>query len=225
MRVRPFLHLATSAAVVQLAAFAFAQDKPAAPSAKPSAPATKPAGITKPEGKPEGKETPPTGEEAAAMQAAMPGPMNERMMKFAGEWSVETTMEMGEQPPSKSSGTYKISTALGGRFVQETGVGEFMGGPVNSFKMWGYNNGSHKFEAVWAWTMATGFLHMSGESKDDGKSIDWQCWYDNESGAREEFKAKHTFADDDHFTVKLYGGKMPDGSPGPTMTSTYTRKK
>jgi hypothetical protein len=153
-----------------------------------------------------------------------PGAINLRLQKLAGNWQTATKMEMDGQPPMESKGTSTISGAMGGRSLHENGKGDFMGQPATDFKMWCYNTGSKKFEAVWSWTMSTGYLYMSGESKDEGKTIDWKAWYDGDSG-REEFKALTTIASDDQFTVKLYGGKMPDGSPGPTMHITYTRSK
>jgi hypothetical protein len=164
--------------------------------------------------------------EAAALAAMMPGPAHARMARLAGDWSIETSMSMpGGGEPTKSAGTASIAMALDGRFVHETGVGEMMGMPVHSFKQWGYNVGSKKYEGVWSWTLSTGLLQLAGESKDDGKTIEWRAGYDNEFGKREEFNVTMTFADDDHFTVKIHGGKMPDGSPGPVMEAKYSRKK
>lgn len=201
--------LLSAAAAISLVALA--QDKPAA--TRPAAPAAGKAAQT----------PPPEMEEM--MKLMRPGPQHERLLKLAGDWTVETTMEMAGAPAEKSSGTATLKPALDGRFMQETGAGESMGMPASHFKMWGYNNGSKKYEAVWAWTLGTGMLYMNGESKDDGKTIEWKAWFDNESGVREELKATTTHTDADHFSVKLYGGKMPDGSPGPVMTANYTRKK
>ena len=207
-RASNFVLLAGAAAVSFVA---LAQDKPAA--TKPVASAAGKAG----------EAVPPEMEEM--MKAMRPGPQHERLMKLAGDWTVETTMEMPGTPPEKSSGTATLKPALDGRFIHETGAGQSMGMPTQHFKVWGYNNGSKKYEAVWSWTLGTGMLYMNGESKDDGKTIEWKAWYDNESGVREEFKATTTHTDADHFSVKLHGGKMPDGSPGPVMIANYTRKK
>jgi hypothetical protein len=160
-----------------------------------------------------------------AQATMMPGPEHAQLQKLAGDWTVATTMEGAGMPKSESSGSATIKSALGGRFVQEIGSGEMMEQKAEHFKMWGYNNGTKKYEAVWAWTLSTSLLHMLGDSADGGKTIAWNAWYEDKPGHREEFKAKTTMKDDDHFTVEVFGGKMPDGSPGPTMTSTYSRKK
>lgn len=161
----------------------------------------------------------------AAMAAMAPGPVHAKLMALSGDWETRSRLEVAGQEPVDSPGTATLRTALGGRFIHETGQGEMMGMPTEHFKIWGYNAGSKKYEAQWSWTMSTGLLSMVGETRDDGKTIEWKAWFDNEVGVREDFKALTTFIDENHFTVKLFGGKMPDGSPGPTMLIDYTRKK
>lgn len=171
--------------------------------------------------KPEGTVDP----EAAPDAAINPGPVHEKLMKLAGSWETSTSMEMQGIPPSKTAGTVTINASLDGRFLQESGAGEMMGVPTKDFKMWGYNGASKKYEGIWAWTMSTGFLYLKGNSTDNGKTVDWDAWFDNESGEREELKVRTMFVDEDHFTVKLFAGTMPDGSPGPVMVTEYSRRK
>jgi hypothetical protein len=191
--------------------------------AKPPGPAASPALQSTSEPTPAA--TQPAHDLEAALAAMTPGPIHRRLMRLAGEWTVATKLEMPGQPASDTVGKATLAAALGGRFLHETGDGEMMGAPTHHFKQWGYNNGSKKYEAVWSWTMSTGLLSMSGESPDDGKTILWIASYDNEVGVRQEFKCKTTLADDDHFTVVIDGGTMPDGTAGPTMAMTYTRVK
>ena len=66
---------------------------------------------------------------------------------------------------------------------------------------------------------------MTGASEDEGKTIKFTASFENEIGVKETFNITYRMADDDHFSIVLDGGKMPDGSPGPTMETTYTRKK
>lgn len=166
-------------------------------------------------------------EEMKKMMAAMtPGKVHARLASLAGRWAVETTITFpGPQARVETTrGEETVSMMLDGRFVQQVGTGEMMGQPVKNFKMWGYNNGSGRYEGVWAYTMSTGLLHLGGASADDGQTIEWDAWFDNEMGVREEFKVRTTLTDADHFTVEFYGGKMPDGSEGPRMLQRYTRK-
>jgi len=154
----------------------------------------------------------------------MPGTEHAQLAKLAGDWTVSTTMEMGTMK-KESTATSSFKTVLGGRFVHQNETGEMQGQKADSFKVWGYNTDSHKYESVWTWTMNNSLLHLTGDSSDSGKTIEWAVWYQKSPTEREEFKATTEMPDADHFTVKLFGGKMPDGSPGPVMTSTYTRKK
>jgi len=164
------------------------------------------------------------------LASIMPGPEHERLIKLAGEWDVLTTLEGPGAPPTEATGSATFTSAIGGRFLHETGGGEMAGFDTQHFKSIGYNNGSKKYEAVWSWTMSTGFLYLSGASHDEGKSIDWEAWYDNERGERQELSARHLFVDDDHFTVELCGaataaaegGELPQA--GPRMIMNYTRR-
>lgn len=162
---------------------------------------------------------------ADPMAIIKPGPEHARLMKLAGEWAVTTTFEAPGQPKQETSSSSTLTATLGGRFLNEAGKGELMGMPTESFKSIGYNNGSKKYEAIWQWTLSTGLLHLSGASPDGGKTIQWDAWYDDEAGRRADFKVTTVITDDDHFSQRIDGGKLPDGSPGPVMTSVYTRRK
>lgn len=192
----------------------------------PPAPTTQPA-----QSRPDpAKGAAPVGDEqsARAMDAATPGAAHKRLAKLSGDWEIVTRIVppgATEEDGMETKGRCNMRIELDGRFVHETGVGEMMGVPTRDFKLWGFNNGSGKYEGVWTWTFSTGLLYVNGESKDDGKTIEWLAHYDDQDGKRQEFRILTTFKDDDHFSQKIYGGKMPDGSPGPTMYVSYSRKK
>jgi len=153
-------------------------------------------------------------------------PEHKQFEKLVGNWTISTKTEMKGVPPSENPGIATLKLALGGRFVQETGGDKMDNDKTEQFKMWGYNAGTKKYEGIWSWTHSTGFLYLSGEAADSGKTIDWKAWFDDDhTGKHTEFKVKMTITDDDHFTVVIISGTRPDGSDGPTITSTYTRKK
>lgn len=196
---------------------AFAQEK-SAPEPKAQ---EKPAATPKP---PEGAgEMSP--EMQAAMAAMMPGPAHQKLAKLAGDWTVKAKLTMAGQPPEETEATSRIMVVLEGRFLHEDYSGTMMGMPFRSTHVLGFNNGSKKYEGMWAYSMGTGLMILSGTSPDDGKTIKCDASFDNEVGVRETMTVTYAIADDDHFTVSLGGGKMPDGSPGPTMEMAYTRKK
>ncbi len=168
----------------------------------------------------------PSAEEMAdAMTATMPGKVHEQLAKLEGKWKVTMSIVMEGMEPQKSEGNAELKMILGGRFVQETGDASMMGFPVEHSRLWGYNNGTKKYQAVWIYTMSTGFLQLEGSSDDDGKTVQWKGHFDNEVGVREDITAITMFVDDDHFEIELSAEKMPDGSSGPKMKSVYTRDK
>ena len=165
--------------------------------------------------------------------AAKPGPAHARLAKRAGEWTMQGKLTMNGNPPppemgpAESTGTATIKVVLDGRFIQEEGTGSMMGQPYKGMRLTGYNSGSQKYEAVWTYTMSTGMMMMTGESKDSGKTIEWSASFDNEMGMKETGKITTTEIDDDHFTVTMKFSEP--GLDGKTMEmameTKYTRKK
>lgn len=213
-------------------AASFAQEKkkdqptpPAKPDDKPKA--DKPGDKPKGEGKPGDPHGGMSAEEMAEMMKMMlPGPAHQKLAKYVGDWNVKSTMTHGPGAPSEATeGTSKIDMVLDGRFFHEEKAGTMMDMPMKSAHLLGYNNGSKKYEGVWMYTMGTGMMMLSGESKDGGKTVVCTATFDNEMGIKESMAITYTFTDDDHFSWKLDAGKMPDGSPGPVMEAHYTRKK
>ncbi len=65
---------------------------------------------------------------------------------------------------------------------------------------------------------------MTGTSKDDGKTIEWIATYMNNQHGKETLYVTTRRLDDDHFVVELVA-KTPNGEKGPTLETTYTRRK
>jgi hypothetical protein len=189
-----------------------AQDKPPTPPKADDKPAMPGEGEMSPEMK-------------AAMEAMQPGPAHAKLAKLAGEWTTSAKLAMAGAPGEETAGTSKITVVMGGRFIHEESAGMMHGMQYQSAKLMGYNNGSKKYEAVWTYTMGTGMMTMTGASTDDGKTITFNAAWDNEIGVKETATITYKMTDDDHFTVTLAAGDMPDGSAGPKMEVVYTRKK
>jgi hypothetical protein len=205
----------------------FSQEKkeqPMPPAKAKAGTDTRPAGRDdkQPGGVPAGEMTP---EMKAAMEAMLPGPAHEKLAKLAGEWSTKSKLAVPGQPPEETEGTSRITVVMDGRFIHQEDSGTMMGTPFKSAKLMGFNNGSKKYEAVWTYTLGTNMMTMTGTSDDGGKTIKCGASFDNELGVKETLNVTYKLIDDDHFTIVLDGGQMPDGSPGPTMEMTYTRKK
>ena len=188
------------------------QDKPATPPKAEDKPAMPGEGEMSPEMK-------------AAMENMKPGPAHAKLAKLAGDWTVVSKLTMPGTPAEETPGTAKIVAVMEGRFIHEEATGVMHGMPFSSAKLMGYNNGSKKYEGVWTYTMGTGMMLLNGTSDDEGKTVKCNATWDNEIGVKETMTITYKFADDDHFTVSMDAGKMPDGSAGPVMEIVYTRKK
>jgi len=160
-----------------------------------------------------------------AMSADKPGPIHKEMARRAGEYETVSRFWMkpgGEAVESK--GTAKITPVVEGRFLLEESTGTQFSQPFKALRLTGYNNLTKEYESTWTYSMATGMMHLTGTSKDDGKTIEWTASYTNDKGAKQNLYVTTSHLDDDHFVVELVA-KTPDGNKGPTLETTYTRKK
>jgi hypothetical protein len=154
--------------------------------------------------------------------AALPGPEHKLLAKYVGEWTTKSTFTVPGQPAGEPvTGSSKIASDLGGRFFSDQSSGEMMGEPYESRHYTGYNNATKQYESVWTWTHDTGMLHMTGTSKDGGKTINWTGSYVNPAGEKEVLNAVTTHVDDNKLTIELRG----EGAEAGVMKTEYTRKK
>ena len=158
-------------------------------------------------------------------QAANPGPVHQQLNKRIGNYKTSTkfTMQPGG-PATETSGTAKITAALGGRFLIEESSGSLMGQPTSGLRLIGYNNETKQYEECWTYTMSTAILTLTGTSSDDGKTITLKGSFAGEGGARQNLKVITRQLDADHFVVELIGDSG-DGNTGPLLATTYTRIK
>lgn len=157
--------------------------------------------------------------------SAEPGEIHKAMAKMAGSYT--TTSKFWIKPgdkPMESEGVAKLTSILGGRFLRETASGTMLGKPYQSLKLWGYNSDAGHFESTWIYTGSTAQMTLVGNSKDDGKTVDWTATVLGKKDAKMTLSVQTRLIDDDHFVVEL-SMKTPDGKKGPTMETTYTRKK
>ena len=158
-------------------------------------------------------------------QNAKPGAAHSNLAKLAGEYTTNTKLFMAPgAPPQESAGEAKLWMTLDGRFLSEDDSGMFFGQPTKGFKMIGYNNASKRYEGIWTYTMSTSIMTLNGDSKDDGKTINFAATYDDQNGVKQKLDIVMRQTDSDHLIVEL-SGKQPDGKPGPTLETVYTRKK
>jgi hypothetical protein len=161
---------------------------------------------------------------AAAAAAAKPGLIHERLMKRAGQYtfSAKFSAQPGAEP-EESTGTATLKAILGGRFLEEENSGESFGQPTSGVRIYGYNNGSKQYEAVWMYDGSTAILVLNGTSDDGGKTVRYTGAFLGPGGKPQTLHVTVTQNDDDHFTVRMVGEGAPDSAP--VVETTYTRKK
>jgi len=159
----------------------------------------------------------------ALIAAATPGPAHAQLMKRAGEYTTVTTLYATGAEPQQSTGTATLKSILDGRFLQETNSGDSLGQPYSGLRLYGYNNGSKQYEAVWIYTGSTAFLVLDGSTDDNGKTVRYSGAFLGPNGARQTLRVTITQTDDDHFVVKLLG--EGPGNAMSTLETVYTRVK
>jgi hypothetical protein len=154
-----------------------------------------------------------------------PGAEHAFLAKRAGEYT--RAVKFVGQPGGDamaSTGTSKISVVLDGRFIQEENNDTVFGKPVLGLRLWGYNNVTKQYEAIWTYTMSTAILMLTGTSSDDGKTIEYTSTSGTPGGNNSPLHARVRQVSDDQFVVTL-SSTGPDGKEAAFQETTYTRKK
>lgn len=174
---------------------------------------------------PQNPTMPPAQDEAmqAMAQAAQPGPIHADLMKRAGDYTTTTTFYAPGTEPQQSTGTAKLKSILGGRFLQEENSGDSFGTPYSGLRLYGYNNGSKQYEAIWIYNGSTAFLVLNGSSEDNGKTVRYSGAFLGPNGVRQTLRVTITQPDADHFVVRLLG--QGPGDTTSTLETIYTRVK
>jgi len=162
-----------------------------------------------------------------AMQAlaeqAQPGPAHAELMKRAGDYTTTETYSAPGVEPQQFTGTAKLKSILGGRFLEEENSGDSLGQPYSGLRLYGYNNGSKQYEAIWIYNGSTAFLVLDGSSDDNGKTVRYTGAFLGPGGGRQTLRVTITQQDADHFVVKLLGEGPKNATS--TLETTYTRAK
>ena len=154
-----------------------------------------------------------------------PGPEHAALEKLVGEYTTTIQFrakagEVGQQ----SNGSAKFTSVLDGRFVLEDSTGEQFSKHFKARKIYGYNNAAKRYESAWMYTGSTAIMTLQGSSADGGKTIQWKATVAQADDKTMNLLITMKRIDDDRFAVELIS-KSPDGAAGPTLETTYTRKK
>ena len=154
-----------------------------------------------------------------------PSPQHEALARLAGEYTTVTkfTAKPGDAAV-ETQGTAQLRSVVAGKFLLEEYSGKWFGQTIHGLRLLGYNDASKQYEGTWTYSLSTGMMTLVGASKDDGKTIDLTATYTGDKGEKQTLYVTTRRVDADQFVVELYA-KTADGQRGPTMETTYTRKK
>ena len=161
-------------------------------------------------------------------QSAMtPGAPHKKLEAMIGTWDAEVKSWMsgpdGEATVSK--GSSEFTSALGGRFVQETFKSEMMSQPFNGMGFTGYDNLKKKYVGFWIDNMTTSMMSMEGTVDKSGVMTMKGKIDDAMTGQKgKTIKSVSRFVDPDKMVFDMYD-VTSYGDKKPIMEITYTRKK
>jgi hypothetical protein len=164
----------------------------------------------------------------AMMKLAQPGEHHKILGSLVGKWKTtgKTWMEPG-QPAVEMSGTMEASWILGGRYLQEIHLGNFMGQPFEGRGLDGYDNATHEYFDSWVDNMGTGVMLFHGSCDDPCKVLTETAeGPDPMTGKVMKTKTVTTFLDPDTYRFEMYVvGVGKDGQDAKVMEMTGKRQK
>jgi len=162
----------------------------------------------------------------AMIKAGTPGDAHKKLSSMVGTWDATVKMYPMQPgaPVQMSSGVSESKWVLGGRWVQETFTGNFMGMPFSGIGYTCYDNIKKQYVGTWMDSISTSTMMSTGNMTGD-KTYEFTSSMDDPlSGKTMPLKQKVTVVDDDHYVMEMWGA-APDGKTMKMMEITYSRKK
>ncbi len=158
-------------------------------------------------------------------KSMQPSKFHEFLGRFVGEWDVEFQMYM--QPgadPMVSEGSARIYWQFPGKWLAEENKASFMGRPMDSFLLTGYDNVKRQFVGTLVDSMSTEMKSFKGALSPDGKVLTMFGEMDEPiTGEHGKMVKYQTFIeDDDHFALEV--SEILYGEPWVVVRVEYTRK-
>jgi len=161
----------------------------------------------------------------AWQKAAILGEQHQMLAKSEGSWNFTSRwMSSPDAEPMESSGTAEKEMVLGGRYLKETIISEWLGEPFEGVGYIGYDNVKKTYVSIWFDTMSTGMMLSDGTWDPETKTLSWKGEYiDALTG---ELKTMHTatkiMSNNKH--VAEFYHPLPEGGEYKSMEIVYTRK-
>lgn len=163
----------------------------------------------------------------AMMKAMTPGEPHKHLAKMAGDWTYTSKVWMAPgQAPVESAGTMRGETILGGRYVQTSWKGDFMGQPFEGRGTEAWDNVGKQYVSTWMDNMGTGILHTVGSCENGFKTCKVSGdMFDPTTGQKATIRFVVSWMDDNHFMNTMYGKDPASGQEMKMMELDVTRKK
>ena len=164
-------------------------------------------------------------EMAAWMKYMQPDENHEFLQRLAGKWNAKGKfwMQPGE-PPMENEGTSESEMILGGRFLQTSYSGEFMGQPFSGMALDGFDRMNEKYIGTWIDTMGTMMMVFEGSIDEAGRARTMISEHkDPMTGEMAKMKGVTTIVSENEHKYEAYH-QGPDGEWVKAMEITYTRR-
>lgn len=163
----------------------------------------------------------------ACQVAGTPGEMHARLAADAGTWEGKSSMVMAPgMPAMESTNIMTVTPIMDGRYVQVTSEGDMPG--MGSYKgqgIYGYDNVSQQFVAVWFDNMGTGIMNGTGTMSADGKVIttnySYNCPLTKKPSPMREVS---TVTGENTRLLEMYTKDPKSGQEYKMLTIEYTKK-
>jgi len=159
------------------------------------------------------------------MEVASPSEAHKKLEGIVGTW--DTTVKMWQTPDApvqESKGTSMNKMVLGGRWLEQSYEGQFMGMPFNGIGYTGYDNYKKQYVGMWMDTSSTAAMMSTGMADPAGKTMTFTGSMDNAmTGKTDQFKEVMTMVDANHHNFEMWM-PGPDGKMFKTMEIAYSRK-
>ena len=155
----------------------------------------------------------------AWMAKNQPNEHHAHLAESIGDWKVagKFWMEPG-QPPMETEGTSKITSILGGRYVQHEYDSSFMGSPFQGVGIDGYDTVKQAYVSIWVDSMSTGVMVMEGQREGQVTTAYGEC--PGMNGALRKLKSVSETTDEG-MVFSMYD--EVEGDWFKSMELTYTR--
>ncbi|MFZ0613581.1 MAG: DUF1579 domain-containing protein [Desulfobacterales bacterium] len=156
---------------------------------------------------------------------AIPEEPHELLARMAGSWKTKgkSWMELGS-PPTEFTGTSEQKMILGGRFLQQEYVAEFLGSRYKGIGLNGYDNHKKRYVSTWMDSMGTGIMVFEGNIDADGKTITQECRCDDPVKGPVKWRSITRIVDDDTHLFEMYTTDA-SGKEVKMMEITYSRTR